>query len=140
MEDWLEESIRAFRRELRRITREIEEMLLRPFVDADRGEVEPLYEILERPEELVIRIDLPKVKREDVEVYNLGDRIIVRAKMKEPVKLCDIPAYAGCEIRGYRLEVDVPPDIDTSRIQAVFRMGYLEIVLPRRRAYRVKVE
>ena len=109
MEDWLEESIRAFRRELRRITREIEEMLLRPFVDADRGEVEPLYEILERPEELVIRIDLPKVKREDVEVYNLGDRIIVRAKMKEPVKLCDIPAYAGCEIRGYRLEVDVPP-------------------------------
>lgn len=139
MEEWFEETAREIRREIRRLVREFEE-LLRPIIDAETGEVEPLYEVLRGPDRIVIRIDLPGVRREDIEVYRTEDRITVRAKMSNPLNLCDIPAYSGCEIRGYRLDLELPPNVDTENIQAVYRKGYLEIILPRRKAYRVKVE
>ncbi len=139
MEEWFEETAREIRREIRRLVREFEE-LLRPIIDTETGEVEPLYEVLKRPDKVIIRVDLPGVRREDIEVYRTEDRITVRAKMGNPLNLCDIPVYSGCEIRGYRLDLELPPNVDTENIQAFYRKGYLEITLPRRKAYRVKVE
>ncbi|MEM1509401.1 MAG: Hsp20/alpha crystallin family protein [Thermofilaceae archaeon] len=139
MEEWFEETMREMRREIRRFMREFEE-LLKPLIDTDTGEIEPLYEVLKGPDKITIRVDLPRVRREDIEIYRTEDRLIVRAKMSNPLNLCDIPAYSGCEIRGYRLDLELPPNVDTERIQAIYRKGYLEIILPKHKAYRVKVE
>ncbi|RLE88224.1 MAG: hypothetical protein DRJ96_05935 [Thermoprotei archaeon] len=140
MEEWIEESFRRFRRELLRFMREVEE-LVKPFTDVESGEVEPLYEVSDRPDRLVIRVDLPRVRgKEDVEVLRYGDRITIRARMREPLRISDIPFYSGCDIRGYKLEIELPSNADVEGIQATFRAGYLELVIPKRRAFRVRVE
>lgn len=139
MEEWFEESIRELRRELRRLIREAEK-LFEPVVDAERGEVEPLYEVIDAGDRILVKVDLPKAKKESLEVSIVGSRLIIKASMREPLRLCDLPYYARCEITGYKLELEIPPDIDTEKIQAVFRSGYLELTLPRKKAFRVKVE
>lgn len=139
MEEWFEESLREFRRELRRLMREVER-LFEPVVDAEQGEVEPLYDVIDSGDRILVRVDLPRVKKEDIEVTRVGNRIVIRAPMREPLRMCDIPYYARCEITGYRLELEIPPDVDVEGMQARFRSGYLEITIPRKRAFRVKVE
>jgi len=140
VEEWFEESFRRFRRELLRFMREVEE-LLKPFSDVEMGEVEPLYDVADTPDYLIVRVDLPKVRRrEDVEVMRYGDRLVVRARISEPLRIYDIPFYSGCEIRGYKLEVELPSTVDVERIEALFRTGYLELRIPKRRAFRVRVE
>jgi HSP20 family protein len=139
MEEWFEESFRELRRELRRLMREVEKFF-EPVVDAERGEVEPLYEVIDAGDRILVRVDLPKVDKESVEVSVIGNKLVVKASMREPLRLCDLPYYARCEVAGYKLELEMPPDIDTEKIQATFRSGYLEITLPRKKAYRVKVE
>jgi HSP20 family protein len=139
MEEWFEESFRELRRELRRLMREVEKFF-EPVVDAEKGEVEPLYEVIDAGDRILVRVDLPKVDKESVEVSVIGNKLVVKASMREPLRLCDLPYYARCEVTGYKLELEMPPDIDTEKIQATFRSGYLEITLPRKKAYRVKVE
>lgn len=139
MEEWIEEEIRRMRREIRRLIREVESFF-EPFIDAERGEVEPLYEIVDVGDKIVVRVDLPKASRESVEVLRSGNKLIVKARMKEPVRLCDVPPYARCEVTGYKLELELPPDINADEIKASFKSGILEITLPKQRVYRVKVE
>jgi HSP20 family protein len=139
MEEWFEESFRELRRELRRLMREVERFF-EPVVDAESGEVEPLYEVVDAGDRILVRVDLPKVDKESVEVSVIGSKLVVKASMREPLRLCDLPYYARCEVTGYKLELEIPSDIDTEKIQATFRSGYLEIALPRKKVYRVKVE
>lgn len=140
MEEWIEESFRRLRRELHRLMREMEE-LVKPFTDVESGEVEPLYEVSDRPDSIVVRIDMPRVRgKEDVEVLRYGNRVIVRARMREPLRISDIPFYSGCDIRGYKLEMELPADVDVGGMHATFKAGYLELVIPKRRAFRVRVE
>jgi HSP20 family protein len=139
VEEWFEESFRELRRELRRLLREAER-LFEPVVDAERGEVEPLYEVVDAGDKVLVRVDLPKASKEAVEVSIVGRRLVVRASLREPLRLCDVPYYARCEVSGYRLELELPPDVDAESAQATFRSGYLEVTIPRRRSFRVKVE
>lgn len=140
MEEWFEEALERFRREFRRILREAEE-LLKPISDIGDGEVEPLYEVVDRPGEVLIRVDLPGVKRkEDVYISGHGNIISIRARISKPVRLYDIPFYSGCEIRGYRLEIELAGNVDLEKARASLRHGHLEIRVPKRRAFRVKVE
>lgn len=139
MESWFEESFRELRRELRRLMREVEKMV-EPAIDAETGEVEPLYEVIDAGDKLVVRVDMPKVNKNSIEVLRAGSKLVIRAGMREPVRLCDIPFYSRCEVTGYRLELDIPPDVDVERIQAAYRSGYLEVILPKQRVYRIKVE
>jgi len=139
VEEWFEESFRELRRELRRLLREVEQVF-EPIVDAESGEVEPLYEVVDVGDRILVRVDLPKVSKEAVEVSIVGRRLVVRAAMREPLRLCDVPYYARCEVTGYKLELELPPDVDAEGAQASFRSGYLEVTLPRRNSYRVRVE
>jgi len=139
VEEWFEESFRELRRELRRLLREVEQVF-EPIVDAESGEVEPLYEVVDVGDRILVRVDLPKVSKEAVEVSIVGRRLVVRAAMREPLRLCDVPYYARCEVTGYKLELELPPDVDAEGAQASFRSGYLEVTLPRRKSYRVRVE
>ncbi len=139
MEEWFEREIRRVRGEIRRLIREVES-LFEPLLSAESGEVEPLYEVIDAGDKLVVRVDLPKVERESIEILHSGDRLVVRARMREPLRLCDVPLYSRCEISGYRLELELPPNVSLEGARASFRSGLLEITLPKRRVYRVKVE
>lgn len=140
MEDWFEETVERFRREMRRLMREMEE-LVKPVWDAEMGEVEPLYDVADTHDAVVVRVDLPGVRRrEDVQVSGHGNVLTIKARIDKPVRLCDIPFYSGCEIRGYKLELELAGEVDLERARAKFADGRLEVVIPRRRAFHVKVE
>lgn len=139
MEEWFEREVRDLRREIRRIVRRVEGFF-EQFFDVERGEVEPLYEVIDAGDRVIVRVDLPKAERESVEVLRVGDKLVVRARMREPLRFCDIPLYARCEVSGYKLELELPPDVKPEEITASFKAGFLEVVLPKQRVYRVRVE
>ncbi|MEM2616302.1 MAG: Hsp20/alpha crystallin family protein [Thermofilaceae archaeon] len=139
MEEWFEREMRELRREIRRFIKEFEN-LFEPVFDIERGEVEPLHEVHDAGDKVIIRVDLPKAAKESVEVLRMGNRLLVRARMREPVRLCDVPFYARCEVSGYKLELELPPDANPEEITASFKAGFLEIIVPKQKVYRVKVE
>lgn len=100
--------------------------------------LEPFYELLERPEEYVLRVDLPGADLDGLEVRAGGRLVSIYAPCnysvphREGVKTC-----ATC----YRLEVELPSDVSWEEARRRYKDGILELRIPRRvREYRIKID
>lgn len=94
----------------------------------------PATDILETADQnVVVRIDLPQVKREDIKVTYENNVLTVEGERKlEPAG--ENEKYHRVE-RGYglfRRTFTVPATIDASRVEANYADGVLTIKLPRR--------
>ncbi len=114
----------------------------KPMWNALQHSLEPLTEIVETPEEVIVKADLPLVRKEDLSV-NVSERILtIEAKMHRPVRferwICDRGQICFDTIsKSIRLPVDVKPE----EAQAYFRQGILEVRLPKKIArHRVKID
>jgi HSP20 family protein len=92
--------------------------------------------------EFVIRIAVPGVKPEDVDISVRGQALIVRGERKYEEKV-EGDDYLFSEIAYGRFEraVTLPQNVDTEKIQAKLNNGVLEITVPlTERAQSRKVE
>ena len=94
----------------------------------------PATDILETADQnVVVKIDLPQVKREDIKVTYENNILTVEGERKlEPAG--EREKYHRVE-RGYgafRRTFTVPASIDASRVDASYQDGVLTIKLPRR--------
>jgi HSP20 family protein len=92
----------------------------------------PDLDVLEREGKLVVRADLPGVKREDIEVKLEGDALVISGhrEEKEEVKEKD---YYRCERQTgeFTRAVTLPKGVDTTNIEAVYDNGVLEVTVPK---------
>lgn len=93
----------------------------------------PRADIRENSSGTVLGLDLPGVRREDIEILIEGPFLRVGGVRREPGE--------GECLRWHQMEIaygtfervfSLPPDADIEAISAGFRDGYLEIVIPRR--------
>ena len=106
-------------------------------------DVWPKIDVLDRDDALVVRAEMPGVKKEDLEITIAGDRLTFEAKreFEEEEKKED---FFRSEIgygRMYRV-VHLPVEVMGDDTKAELKDGILEIVLPKVEAttpYRVKV-
>ncbi len=107
-----------------------------PDVEEPHAPWMPAVDILERPEELVVRVDLPGVAREDIDV-RVEDGVLGVHGERKP--------EAGAEVVAHRTErafgtfgrhFTLPTTLDAARIAASFRNGVLELTIPRTEAAR----
>lgn len=92
----------------------------------------PLVEMFDRKDEILLRADLPGVKKEDVHVSITGDVLSIEGERKaeEEVKEED---YYCCERaygRFYR-EVLLPAGVQKEKIDSEYKEGILEIHMPK---------
>lgn len=92
----------------------------------------PQVEVFERGSNLVIRADLPGLKREDVNVEIEDDALVIRGERHNDFEDQRDGLYRSERSYGsfYRV-IPLPEGVDESKVNATFRDGVLELTLPR---------
>ena len=104
--------------------------------------LEPLCNVFVTPEEVVITADLPNTEHESVKVEALSEDLIeITAKMKRTMRFDDFGiTHREGEFSSLRCQPRIPVPVDIKRMRISFKHGILEIRLPRKRRYEIKVE
>jgi HSP20 family protein len=117
----------------------------RPFLTEfdEKFDVFPKVDILDRDDKIVVRADIPGIKKEDLEITISGDRLIIEAKREyeEEEKKEEYVRHEMAYGRLYR-SVLLPFDVIGDEAKAELKDGVLEIDLPKVEAttpYKVKV-
>jgi HSP20 family protein len=91
----------------------------------------PHLEVCERSGKLLIEVDLPGVKREDVNVQIEPDALIIQGQRTQQSERSDQGYYhSERSYGGFYRAVPLPEGIDAEQATATFRNGVLEIEMP----------
>lgn len=120
----------------------VKSMTERPSWDVESHCLEPLCNIFVATEEVVVTADLPYAVPDSIRVEAVSkDLIEIAANMKRKLCFDDFGiTHRKGEFSTFRCQVRVPVPVDASRAKIQFRRGILEVHLPRKRGYRIKVE
>ena len=85
----------------------------------------PTVDVSETPKELVLRYDMPGVKKSNVEItIDQGTLSVVGHAEPEET---GTPMYRETRIGDYKREFSLPEDIDSSRVSATMNAGVLTL-------------
>ena len=117
----------------------------RPFFTEyeEKYDVFPKIDIIDKDEMLVVRADVPGIKKEDLEITISGDRLVIEAKreFEEEEKKEEFVRHEMAYGRLYR-SVLLPVEVLGDKVTAELMDGVLEIFLPKVEAtvpFKVKV-
>lgn len=117
----------------------------RPFLTETEElfDVIPKVDILDRGDTLVVRAEMPGVKREDLDITIAGDRLMIEAKreLDEEEKTDEFFRHEMAYGRLYRT-VHLPVEVVGDEAKAELKEGVLEMILPKVEAttpFKVKV-
>ena len=96
-------------------------------------------EVYETPNEVVVKVELPGVKKEDVEVVVRDNYLVIRAEKKEEKEEEKQQVHIKERVYGkFERVIPLPHDIDTENAKASFKDGVLEIRFPKKSATKEK--
>mgnify|MGYP002813329093 FL=1 len=117
-----------------RMTRLIDETLSRIWKEeVVRGVWSPPVDILERGDELVLKVDLPEVSQSEIDIRVEENTLIIQGERKF-IKDTSDENYIQIErpYGTFRRTFSIPRTIDPERIKASYKDGVLRVVLPRK--------
>lgn len=123
------------------IDRIFDEFMKRPFslfrsivprLREETGIISPAVDIYEEGDELVVKAELPGLKKEDIEVKLTDDYITISGEKKKEEKVEEKNYFRyersyGSFSRTFRL----PVEVQTDKAKAKFENGVLEIRIPK---------
>ena len=83
--------------------------------------------------EALVRVELPGVKREDIEVEVTGNSLALKGMRRSPNQNGAKMIRQECPEGSFGRSLQMPFEIDSERVEAAFKDGVLELKLPRRR-------
>ena len=123
-----------------RMTRLIDETLSRIWKeDMAQGVWSPLVDILERGEEVVLKVDLPGVSQNEIDIRVEEGTLTIQGERKF-VKESSEENYVQIErpYGTFRRTFSIPGTIDQESIKASYKDGVLRIILPRKQEIQPK--
>lgn len=135
--------MREYMEEIENLADEMFERLMeRPSWDVTSQSLEPLCDIFVSSDKVIVTADLPKADPESIRISGISDDLIeINAKMKVKVNFEDLGVtHRRGEFTCFSCRVPLPVPVDISKAKARFRKGILEIILPRKIGYEIKVE
>ncbi len=121
---------------------EVEGAMIRPSWSASDRCLEPLVEVENRENEIIITADLPCVeKKEDISLEVSEDLLEIKAMLKQAVKWEKWGVVQkNIEFTAFKKVVALPERVKPEEASAVFKRGVLRIKLPKaRRKFSLKV-
>ena len=104
----------------------------------------PSIDIFERKGDLVIRIDLPGIEKEQIDLSITKDTLTLKAEAKKEEEIKPEDYYVQERSLGtYIRTVQLPQNIDAAKAKATFKNGVLEIIFPNKeeaKAAEIKVD
>ncbi len=96
-------------------------------------------EVYETPNEFVVKVELPGVKKEDVDIVVRDNYLVIKAEKKEEVEEERQHVHLRERVYGkFERVIPLPPDLDTDNAKASFKDGVLEIRIPKKAATKEK--
>lgn len=103
------------------------------------GCIEPLYNIVEREEEIRISVDLPGVEKEDIKLTLHEDSIVVEGICKKITPT--VRKLSGGKPLYYSVRIPLPTKVEEDSARARYSNGILEITLmKKKRGRRIPIE
>ena len=99
----------------------------------------PPMDMYEKDGSYIVKAEIPGMKEEDVDVSVSGNKLTVRGEKKAETEINE-EDYYRCE-RSYGSffrSIDLPPDADSSKIEANYEDGILEVMIPKTEATKSK--
>jgi HSP20 family protein len=99
----------------------------------EEGEWKPLADVVDTKESLLLKVDLPGVKQEDISISIEDNTLSVKGERKQEVQVSE-EGYSRFE-RSYgcfQRSMLLPPTVDADRVKASYKDGVLEIQLPKK--------
>lgn len=92
----------------------------------------PTLNVIDRDDEVVVKAEIPGVKKEDIHISLTGNLMTIKGETKHDEKE-EKGDYYRCEIsRGaFSRSVLLPAEVDDTKAKAEMRDGILEITLPK---------
>ena len=114
----------------RRLDDLLEQSVLRHWPYGVASNREPPAEVFEDHDELVVRLELPGVDKNDVELSIKDQSLTVRAEKKQPHER---ESYYHSEIvyGVFSRVIRLPCEVQTANVRAFFDRGILEVWLPK---------
>ncbi|MBI4188446.1 MAG: Hsp20/alpha crystallin family protein [Chloroflexi bacterium] len=124
-------------RELEEMRRRFEEDVVRPVMRAVWERIpeevkgwSPSIDIFEKGDSVIVKVELPGMKQEDIDAFISGDTLTLKGERK-PESGIKEENYDRSEIAygNFYREVELPSGVDTKNIEAVYEDGILRITL-----------
>jgi HSP20 family protein len=92
----------------------------------------PKMDIVDRDDDVLVRVDLPGVKKEDVDVSLTDNTVTVKGSTSEEKKE-EKGDYYRCETMqgSFSRTMSLPSEVDGSKAKSTFKDGVLEVVVPK---------
>jgi HSP20 family protein len=123
-----------------RMTRLIDETLSRMWKEeAGQGAWSPPVDILEKGNEVILKVDLPEVNQNAIDIRSEEGTLIIQGERKF-VKESSEENYVQIErpYGSFRRTFSIPRTIDQEGIRASYKDGVLRVVLPRKKEVQPK--
>ena len=126
-------------REIEETGRSFEEIFSRPFLPgiwrafpSEEMVWAPAIDVVEEEDKFSIKVELPGVKEEDVNVSIVGDTLTIEGEKKAESEVKRKGYYYSETSYGsFSRSITIPSNIDTDNIEANCDKGVLEITLPK---------
>lgn len=125
-------------RELDDIRRRFEDEVARPVIRSiwerlpdEMKEWAPSVDVFERGDSFVVKVEIPGVKQEDVDLSVAEDTLLIKGERKAEIGVKEAD-YHRSELSygGFYRSVSLPAPVDSQNIDAVYEDGILRITLP----------
>ncbi len=105
----------------------------------ETAEFSPSVDIYEEKNDVVLKAELPGLKKEDIEVKLTGDTITVSGEKKKEEKVEKKDYYRWeCSHGSFTRTFTLPADIQLDKIKSTFKDGILEVRMPKTEAAKTK--
>jgi len=109
--------------------------MLNPFMMTDLRtdlyEISPTVDIYEEGKEVVMKADLPGIKKDDIKVDVTENVLTISGEKRKEEKVEKEDFYRHERVFGsFRRSFELPGDLDTEKIKAHFENGILEVRIP----------
>ncbi len=116
--------------------------LTREMWDLRRESLEPLASVSETEDRVIVEVDLPLVKKEDIRLRLIEGGLEVEASLTRCVRFARWgTVQRSCEFRSFYKLVPLPSPVVADGVQATFKRGILRVTMRKRRAreYRIPI-
>ena len=98
--------------------------------DLTHRELVPLSHFIERNSKWILEVDLPGVKRTNIDVTVTNGHLVIKAKLEESYKVSRHGHVT--EFEYFKKVISLPPHSNTKKIETKFKSGILTKTIPKK--------
>lgn len=113
-----------------------------PSWDIETCCLEPLCNVFVSADEVVVTADLPSIDPKTIRVEAVdANTIEIKASMRRKIGFHEFGiTHREGEFTSFRCQTHIPVHVNVKKMKTQFKRGILEVRLPRKKGYRIKVE